>query len=470
VQKFDTPLPEESTSSLEALQAFSKGRAALTVADFPSAIQQMQHATELDPNFAMAYGGLAVTYIQMSEPDLAAQQAAKAYELRDRVSERERLHLVGQYEMFSTGNLPKAVEAFEQMRELYPRDVHASINLGILYSELGALDKQLQATTEAFKLVPNSVSYANLETSYIVLDRFDEARALGDEARSKKMDTLFLRAARYWLAFFQNDQKGMAEQVAWSHGKEGIEDVFLAADADTLGYYGKYRQADARSKRAAEMAEHSGEKETAAGYLADAGIRSALLGYPEDAKKNATAALESASNRDSNFLAGLALAFAGDSAKAQAVANSLAKLSTTDTFIISTYLPVLRAQIALNQNDPHKAIDELVEAEKYDFGSPGSGVIGSALMLPYVRGDAYLRLKQGNEAASEFQKITSHRGLAGNGPNAIMAYLGLARAYALQGDNAKARVAYQDLLANWKEADPDLPVLLQAKAEYAKLH
>jgi tetratricopeptide (TPR) repeat protein/predicted Ser/Thr protein kinase len=468
VQKLDTPLEEASTSSLEALQAYSKGHALHNVSDFPGAIAQFERAIQLDPNFAMAYRGMAASYGNMNEWVLAAKNSAKAYELRDRVGERERLLVEAQYEMDCTRDLPKAIEAYERMRSLYPRANNALSGLSILYYQVGDAEKNLEVSAEAVKMDPCSICYFNLANAYIFLDRFGEGKAVADEALAKKMDSVQLHEDRYILGFLTNDQNAMREQMEWSRGKEGTDYFFLEMDADTLAYRGQYRKSEAESKQSADFAEHAGDKESASAALADASLSSALFGYPDDAKKNTAAALALGSTRDIRVFTALALAYAGDTAKAQAMADSMAKDSTTDTALNSFDLPVLRARIALNQNNPRKAIDELMVAQKYELGSPGLDL--SPTFLPsYVRGEAYLALKQGNEAATEFQRIISHPGLAGNSQVGILAYLGLARAYAVAGDAAKARIAYQNLFAKWKDADPDLPVLLQAKAEYAKL-
>jgi predicted Ser/Thr protein kinase len=468
VQKLDRPLEEASTSSLEALQAYSKGHALHNVSDFPGAIAQFERAIQLDPNFAMAYRGMATSYGNMNEWVLAAKNSAKAYELRDRVGERERLLLEAQYELDCTRDLPKAIEAYERMRSLYPRANNALSGLSILYYQVGDAEKNLEVSAEAVKMDPSSICYFNLANAYIFLDRFGEGKAVADEALAKKMDSVQLHEDRYILGFLANDQNAMREQMEWSRGKEGTDYFFLAYDADTLAYRGQYRKSEAESKQSADFAEHAGDKESASAALADASLTSALFGYPDDAKKNTAAALALGSTRDIRVFTALALAYAGDTAKAQAMADSMAKDSTTDTALNSFDLPVLRARIALNQNNPRKAIDELMVAQKYELGSPGLD-LGPTFLPSYVRGEAYLALKQGNEAATEFQRIISHPGLAGNSQVGILAYLGLARAYAVAGDDAKARVAYQNLFAKWKDADPDLPVLLQAKAEYAKL-
>ncbi|MGA8035356.1 MAG: protein kinase [Candidatus Acidiferrales bacterium] len=469
VKKFDTPLEQASTSSLEALQVFSKGRAATAAGDFGASIPYFQRAIQLDPNFAMAYAGISTAYNDIGEPGLAAQNITKAYELRDRVSERERFYIDAHYDQYGPGDIPKAREVYLQWQKAYPRDEVTYTNLGVIDSLLGDYDAEMETGTAAFKMNPSGLNYTNLIGAYTSANRVDEAASLAADAQAKKLDSGYLRQSLYLIAFLRNDSKGMAEQVAWSRGKEGLEDTFLAGEADTQAYYGRYRQAESLTKQAAELAIRADEKETAASYWAQASVRAALLGYPEDAKKLAAQATQLSSGRDITYLTALGLALAGDSAKAGAMADSIAKLSPTDTILNLIYLPAVRGQLALDRHDPQKALEELSAAQKYEFGQTGVGSINPALYPPYLRGQAYLALKKGTEAAAEFQTIIDHPGVVLNNPNGIMAYLGLARAYAVQGDDAKARVAYQNLFVKWKDADPDLPVLLEAKAEYAKL-
>jgi eukaryotic-like serine/threonine-protein kinase len=469
VKKFDTPLQEASTSSLEALQAYSKGRALTSAGEFSTAIPLLKQAIELDPNFAMAYAALATVYVDVGEVGRALPLIEKAHDLRDRVSERERYYIESHYEEFGTGDLIKARDTFEQWLKTYPRDEISYTNLGVVDFQLGEFQKGFDAGEAAFKLNPSGLNYTNLIQAYQTLNRFDEAAALVADAQSKGLDTAYLHLSQYQLAFLRNDSKAMAAEVNWSRGKPGAEDVLTGQEADTAGYYGQFRKAEALTKQAVDEAERADEKEVAAEYWAQAALRSALLGYPDDAKKNVAAASALASARDINYLMALALALAGDSTKAEAMTDTLAKGSASDTAINSMYVPVLRAQSALNRRDPRKAIDELAAAEKYELGQIQLSAVTPALYAPYVRGVAYLALKQGAQAAAEFQKIIGLPGVVVNNPNGIMAYLGLARAYAVQGDDAKARVAYQNLFGKWKDADPDLPVLLQAKAEYAKL-
>jgi eukaryotic-like serine/threonine-protein kinase len=469
VKKFDTPLAEASTSSLEALQAYSKGRTLTSAGDFPGAIVPLKRAIELDPNFAMAYAALATSYVDLGEQGQALPNISKAYELRDRVSERERYYIESHYEEFGTGDLIKARDAYEQWLKTYPRDEVTYTNLGVVETQLGEYQKAFDAGAAAFKINPSGLNYTNMVGSYTSLNRFDEAAALAADAQAKQLDSGFLHLGLYQLAFIRGDSKAMAEQLAWARGKPGIEDTFIGQAADTAAYFGQFRSAEALTRQAAELASHDDEKETAAGYWGQAAIRAGLLGYPDAAKKYAANALALSTSRDVSYLTALGLAFAGDTAKAESLVDAIAKMSSTDTLINSIYVPSVRAQIALNRRDPQKAVEELAVAEKYELGQTGTSNIIPAVYPPYIRGEAYLALKQGAPAAAEFQKIIDHPGVVANNPNAIMAYLGLARAYALQGNDAKARVAYQNLFAKWKDADADLPVLLQAKAEYAKL-
>jgi tetratricopeptide (TPR) repeat protein len=469
VKKFDTPLAEASTSSLEALQAYSKGSALTSAGEFAAAIPLLKRAIELDPNFAMAYAGLSTSYVDIGETGQAVRNIEKAYELRDRVSERERFYIESHYEESGTGDLTKARELFEQWLKAYPRDSVTYTNLGVVDFQLGDYQKGFENGMAAFKLNPSGLNYTNLISNYQTLNRFDEALALAADAQSKGLDSSYLHIGLYQLAFVRNDSKAMAAEVDWSRGKASVEDVFIGQEADTAGYYGQFRKAQAFTKQAADLAERADEKEVAAEYWTQAALRSALLGYPDEAKKSVAAASALASAPDINYLMALALAFAGDTAKAEAMTDALAKHAGSNTSINAIYLPVLRAQIALNRRDPQKAIDQLVAAEQFELGQMQLSAITPGVYAPYVRGEAYLALKQGPQAAAEFQKIIDLPGIVVNNPNGIMAYLGLARAYAVQGDDAKARVAYQNLFAKWKDADPDLPVLLQAKAEYAKL-
>jgi eukaryotic-like serine/threonine-protein kinase len=469
VQRFETPVQEASTSSLEALQAFSLARKMVGANDFPGSIPVLERAIKLDPNFAMAYAALATSYANIGEVGLAAENAKKAYELRDRVSEREKFYIDSHYYEMATGDLDKARRTFELWAQSYPREEAAPTNLSAMYGNLGEYEKALVRSQEAFRLNPSGLNYSNLISSFINLNRSDEARAVAEEAQAKKLDSGYLRMTLYQLAFLRNDPVGMAQQVAWSAGKAGVEDVLLSFEADTAAYAGQLRKARELSRQAVASAERAEEKETAASYEAQAGLREALFGNSAQGQERASAALRLSDGRDVQFLAALALATAGDATRAQALTDDFSKRFSEDTIVQFIYLPTIRAQLALIHRDASKAIELLQPAAHYELGQMGNGGVTPGLYPVWVRGEAFRVSGQGSEAAREFQKILDHRGVVMFEPIGALAHLGMARAYALQGDTAKAHVAYQDFFALWKDADPDIPILITAKAEYAKL-
>jgi serine/threonine protein kinase/Flp pilus assembly protein TadD len=471
VKKFDTPVEQASTSSLEALQAFSLGRKLTGANDFAGSIAPLQRAIKLDPNFAMAYAALGTAYNNISEPGKAAEYGKKAYELRDRASEREKLYIDSHYYNFVTGDLEKANQAYEQWSQSYPRDEIPYTNLGSIYALMGHYEKTLAEAQEAFRLNPSGLNYTNLMTGFMCLNRLDEARVTAEDAQAKKLDSPYLRAAMYQLAFLRNDTAGMAQQVAWAAGKPGIEDALLGMDSDSEAYSGRVRKAEELTRQAVNSATHADEKETAASYEAQAGIRQALFGNPAAAKQHAAAALAMTDGRDAQFLAGMAYGFAGDTAKVQLIVNDFAKRFPEDTLVKFLYLTSLRAQQDLLHHDSSKALFDLQAAAGYEFGQPSSGnTISIALYPAYLRGEAFRMAKQGKEAVAEYQKILDHRGVVINGPLGALAHLGIGRAYVLTGDSAKSKIEYQNFLAQWKDADPDLPLLKEAKTEYANLH
>ncbi|MFY9527272.1 MAG: tetratricopeptide repeat protein, partial [Candidatus Acidiferrales bacterium] len=469
VQKFDTPVQQATTPSLEALQAYSLGMTTIGADEFAAAVPLLQRAIRLDPNFAMAYAALGTCYSNLGEAGLGAESTKKAYELRDRVSEREKFYIESHYHQFVTGNLENARHVYELWAQSYPRDTIPPTNLGTIDVYLGRYDKSLAEAQDALRLDPSGLNYSNLVSGFLGLDRLEEARAIAEEAQAKKLDSSFLRLGLYQLAFLQNDAAGMAQQVAWSAGKSGVEDILLAEEANTAAHFGRLGKARNFSDRAAASAEQAQEKETAAGYQADAAIREALFGNAADARHRAATALGLSTGREVQYGAALALAFAGDVAGAQRLLGDFGKRFPEDTIVQFNYLPTIRAQLSLVRRDPSRAIDLLQAAAPYELGQTGSGAFSPALYPVFVRAEAYLASKQGTEAAAEFQKIINHRGVVLNEPLAAPARLGLARAYALQSETAKARTAYQDFFTLWKDADPDIPILKQAKFEYAKL-
>ena len=467
VQKFDTPIEQATTSSLEALKAYSLGwqSVAATGDAEASAVPVFKRAVSLDPHFAMAYALLGICYTNLGENTLAAENMRRAYELRNDVSERERFFIESHYEDFVTGNLEKARQSYEFWAQTYPRDWPPHNELIGIYTQLGQYDKSLAESREAHRLFPSSgLIYANLVGSFLTLNRLDEARATSQEAPGKQLDSTALHFLQYELAFLREDMAGVAQQVAWAAGKPGIEDVLLEYEADTAAYFGRLREARELSHRAVASAEQEEEKETAAGYEAYTALREAVLGNQQEARQGVASALRLSTGRDVQNIAALALALAGDAGRAQELADDLGKRFPENTTVRFNYLPTVQAQLALSRNNAPKAIEILQSTATYELGS-----VGTALYPIYVRGEAYIAVHQSNEAVSEFQKILDHRGIVANQPIGALAHLQLGRAYALQGDTAKARAAYQDFLTLWKDGDPDIPILKQAKAEYAKL-
>ena len=470
VEKFDTPLEQATTPSLEALQAYSLGwKTQWAKSDFDAAVPFFQRAIQLDPNFAMAYASLGTSHWVRAETSLGAENMKKAYQLRERVSTREKFYIESHYHDFVTGDMEKTRQACELWTQTYPRDDVPKIVLGVVDSKLGQYDKLLAESREALRLNVSGVTYANLVESYFYLNRVDEARDTAAEAQAKQLDSPSLHFYLYQLAFVQNDAAGMAQQVAWAAGKSGSEDRFSAEEADSAAYFGKLGKARELSRRAVASAEEAEQKETSAGYEAGAALREALFGSVAEDRKRTAAALGLSTGRDVQYGAALALAFGGDTDRAEALVEDLAKRFPEDTLVQFNYLPTIRAQLALIRMDHSKAIEVLQAAAPYELGTPSGNAYSPGLYPVYVRGEAYLAAHQGGEAAAEFRKILDNRGIALNEPIGALARVGLARAYVLQGDIAKAKAAYQDFLTLWKDADPDVPILKDAKAEYAKL-
>jgi tetratricopeptide (TPR) repeat protein/predicted Ser/Thr protein kinase len=465
VQKFDTPLEQATTPSLEALQAYSVGRKTMVgKGDSAAAVSFFSRAIQFDPKFAMAYASLGTAYSNLAEMGLAADNTKQAYELRGRVGDPEKFYIESHYFQFGTGDLGAARRVYEVWAQTYPRDVGPRTNLAAIYALLGNYDKSLAMAIEAVRISPqDSQVYADLVTAYIYLNRLDQARATALEAQAKNLDSPDLRLYLYVVAFLLDDTAGMRQQIALSAGEPGVEDSLLSNEADTAAYFGHLRTAREFSRRASASAERAGEKETAASYEVNAALREALFGNTGEARKRSQAALALSTDRDTYYGAAMALGFAGYSPRAEALARHLAEQFSEDTAVQYCYLPTIRALLALSRKDSSKAIELLQAASPYELGTAGG------LYPVYVRGEAYLVARQGSEAVSEFQKILDHRGVVQNEPIGALAHLGLARAYALSVDTDKARAAYENFLALWKDADPALNILKEAKAEYAKL-
>jgi eukaryotic-like serine/threonine-protein kinase len=470
VQKFDTPLDEATTPSLEALKAFSSGRQA---ASPPIAISFLKHAIELDPNFAVAYTWLGIWHTSIGESSIAAEYARKGYELRDHASESERYFVSVIYYKEVMGNMEKAEQTCKLWMQAYPRTEmpHTYLSGGI-YPALGRYDEVVSEASQAIRLKPDyPVPYVLLTEGYLALNRFDEANATYKKAYERKLYHYYYHSFLYRLAFMQNDSAGMKQQVTLSAGQPGVEETLMAYEAETAAYYGRLRESEDLIRRAMESAERAGGKEKAASFSATSGLTEALFGNAQEARRHASLAVARSSGVDVQYASALALAYAGDMGRAQGLTEELNKQFPEGTTVQLNYLPTVRAKLALNRANPSEALEMLRTALPYELGQTtfSGEYVWNGLYPAYVRGEAYLAAHQGSEAAAEFQKILDHRGIVWNSPIGALAHLQLGRAYAMQGDTAKARTAYQDFLTLWKDADPDIPILRQAKAEYAKL-
>jgi eukaryotic-like serine/threonine-protein kinase len=460
VQNFDVPLERATTPSLEALEAYSMGVEMFWgKGEHAAAVPFFQRAISLDPHFSMAYAVLGTVYGVLGETSLEVENTKKAYELRDSVSDLEKFYIDSHYYEYVIGNIEKSRQVYELWAQTYPRDQGSRNNLGLIYRDLGQYDQALAEFREGLRLAPESaISYFNLANAYLALGRLQEARETFEHAEAKKLDSPWLRIYRYQLAFLQNDAIGMRRQVAWSLGKPGVEDMFLNLEAVTAAYFGHIRKAREFSRQAVDSAERADQKETAATYEADAALREALFGNATEARHRAAASLQLSTGPNVQYETALALAFAGDAMGAEHLANDLGRQYPENIRVQFERLPTIHALLALDRKNVAKAMQALQSApnEAGDFSRV------------YVRGEAFLASHRGSEAAAEFQKILDHQGIVLNEPIGALAHLGLARAYVLQGNTAKMHAAYQDFFALWKDADPDIPILKEAKAEYAK--
>jgi tetratricopeptide (TPR) repeat protein len=482
VQKFATPLVEATTSSLEALNAFSLGQAEHQKLADDKAMPHLKRSVELDPNFAMAYATLGVVYGNLSEREQASDCLKKAFELKERASEREKLYISAHYYEVVTGQIDKAIEVYESWKEAYPRDTVPRNNVALRYSVIGQYEKALTNASEAMRLdAKDRFAYQNVADAYQKLDRYDEAKAIAEQAIAQNVDSEEVHVVLYNIAFIRGDAAGMQREIAWSTGKaDEVYGLFLAAQAEYA--LGKMQRAHETVGRAVNLLERQGLKEAAANARAGEIILEAALGNIQEARQKATEALTSPVDRDAKMTLASALALCGDTNRAQKLIDELAKDSPLDTLLNNLSIPVVRAIIEIQLNNPTRAITLLEAASPYDLTGYGP---------MYVRGEAFRRAHEGAKAAAEYQKILDHRGIEPVSPVYALARLGLGRAYALQGGVgaglvharagppqgallqpnalAKARTAYQDFLALWKDADPDIPILKQAKEEYEKL-
>ena len=461
VQKFDAPVEQATTSSLEALKAYSLGLEQHTSGRYVEAIPLYKRATELDRNFAIAYARLAAVYFNTRQLDLASQATQKAFELRDRASEREKFYITDNYYAVVTMEVEKDIETMELWKQTYPRDYVAYNQLALRYIFAGQFEKTVANASEAVRLNPNSApAYSNLGGGFIRLDRYDEAKEVFQQAFARKLDSQSLREGLYNVAFIKGDAAGMKQQIDWAAGKP---EEYLAWDWQTRSaeFNGQTRKASELSARAIELARTRGSNEIAARFQADHAMALALFGDCENAKVEVAKSLTSVRTR-SVMLAGVrALAFCGESGSLQATIDELSKRWPNDTLFNTIWLPVIRAQLELRRGNSAPAVQLLEATRRYE-------PVG--LFTPqYFRGQAYLGQNKGQEAAAEFQTILDHRGWAPLSPFYPLAHLGLARSAILQSDIAKARKSYQDFFALWKDADADNPILIKARNEYDQL-
>ncbi len=464
VQKFDSPLEEATTSSLEALKAYSMGVRTHREKGDAAALPFFQHATELDPNFAMAYRSLSAVYSGLGESEQAVKCATEAYALRSRLTERERLSIESNYYLIGSGELVKAEQVYELYVKTYPRDTGAHLDLGFTRWSLGSYEKALPEYREALRLDPDDVrNYTNVAGDLINLSRFDEARDVLRQVQARGLNEELLWLNLYSLAFARRDAEEMRHLVNGAAAKPGVEDVLLGLQSDSEAYFGRLKKSRELTARAQQVAHQNGDDETAAGYLVSAALREVETGDHNKAGFGVAQALAKSSGRNVQTLAALALARAGEVSRAQSIADDLSKRFPLDTLINNFWVPTIRAAIELNRGDTGRALQSLEATSDYQLAPD------TYLFSIYLRGEVFLKTGRGKDAATEFQNILNNPGIMDNFVLGALAHLGLARAYAMTGDSAKAKGSYQDFLTLWKDADPDIPILKQAKTEYAKL-
>jgi len=475
VQRLNVPLDQGTTPSLEALKNFTDGRHVLLSKGAAAAIPYYERAVALDPKFASAYLSLGVAYNNLNQFARSHAAVTKAYELSDHVSEREKYVITSYYYMQVTGNLNKAIEIYEEWLANYPHSVGALINLGQTYAQEGQYEKAVELARRATLYEKSTIAYGNIGLYQIKLNRFDDARKTLEEEHSLNFDDDAMHLNYYRLAFLQGDERSMDEHAAWFDGKPDYQDEMLRSRSQKAAYSGHLKEARELTDRAADAAKRADNVESAAFARTDSALREALVGNFQQARREAAAALALA--HDSQAVereAGLAYALAGDSAHAQAIADDLAKNLPEDTVVQSTLLPAIRAKLGLERKRPSESIALLEASRAYEFGDNLDGCAYSA----YLRGEALLSNGDARASADEFQRILDHRGVVQLCPTGALARLGLARALAAQaakdqsgGGSArdKARDAYREFLSLWKDADPEVPILQEAKAEYASL-
>jgi len=472
VKKHDTPLAEATTPSLEALKAYSAGWKVLSSTGSAAAVPFFQYAIEIDPKFAMAYAALGRMYGDIGESILSAENTSKAYQLRHHVSDYEKFFISASYDWQVTGDVEKAEQTCELWAQAYPRAMipHAFLS-GAIYPALGKYERSVEEAKIAVQLDPDfPIAYFILSSSDLALERIDEAENTLQRAYQRDLKSPELAVQQYLVGFWRDDKAKMQKDVAEAQGKSGMEDLISNSQALALAYSGHLVEARRMSERASDLAQKAGHRGMAALYEVQAALRESLFGNKIAAEQRAVAALGLSKSRDVQYGAAFALALAGDYPRSQALTNDLANRFPNDTTARFSYVPTLRAVLALKRGEPLRAIELLQTAIPYEFGTaPGILYDSGNFYAVYVRGQSYLAAHQNRDAAREFQNILDHRGIVLSDPIGALAHLYVGRAYAIGGDTAKAKAAYQDFLTLWKDADPNIPIVTQAKVGYAKL-
>jgi serine/threonine protein kinase/Tfp pilus assembly protein PilF len=467
IRKFDTPVEQATTASLDALKAYSVGKRLQVEAGDAEALPAYKRAIELDPNFALAHADIGLVYGNFGEMRVSNQYLRKAYELRERVSEAERFRITAFYYGFTTGELEKENQTYELWMQSYPREPLTHHDLAVNYAIFGQFEKALAEYQVARRLDPrNALTLGNVCNIYASTGRLDEAKSILQQAHTQKLEHLNLEICAYRLALFQNNATELERAVAWSVGRPGEEDAMLNSESGRQAYLGHLEKAREFTRRAIDSESRDGFKEVASTVEAYSALREAEMGNAQVAQQQVAASL--ATGEDVMDNAAMTLALLADTSKAQKFADDLNKLQPLDTYTQQVRLPIIRAQIEIAHAKASRAVEILKGAAPFGLGTCGYDAIGQ-WCLPYWLGAAYLAAGQGTAAAEQFQELLNHRHILMGSYRAPLAQLGLARAYALAGDAAKARAAYQDFLTLWKDADPDIPILKAAKAEYAKL-
>jgi len=465
LERFDIPF-QATTSSLPALAAYSTAVRMARSDGGPPAIPLLERAIRLDPGLPQAYALLSTIYGNLRQPRLALRYATRAFRLRGRVGEREKLRIATAY-FLATGRLREEMRSYALWQAQYPHDFLPYNDLGNDYAALGRLDEALAEYQKGLELEPTQIGYVNVGGMDLSLDRLGAAQGVFDRALARHLDGRYLRQSIYWLAFLQNDDALMRQQLAWAAHEPADRDALLTEQSDTEAYFGRMRAARELSRQAVSAAVRNGSPETAALWQVNSALREAEVGELGLARQGVTSALALSSGREVTLMAAFTLARCGAGAKANALLSGLEKDYATDALMKIYWLPTLRAALALDENAGSRAIDDLQPVTPFELG--GAGTFINYVYPAYVRGQAYLLRRQGRPAAAEFQKLLDHRGVVLNFVTGALAHLEIGRAYALAGDAARSKAAYREFFALWKGADSDLPVLKQAQAEYARL-